>query len=317
MLRFCASALPYTTGSVTSDGTTIGYRQIGSGPGLLLLHGGIQASQNYMRLAAALSDAFTVYAPDRRGRGLSGPPGEQYSMAKECEDVDTFLDKTGAHFVFGHSAGGLIALQAALTLPSIRKVAVYEPPLSLHSSVPTSWVPRYERELVQGKQASAMITALKGLKINRAFTIMPRWLLLPLIMLLLRRGQQTLQPNDVSMEALIPTGRFDMQLVKDMDGTLENFAGMHAEVLLLGGEKSPAFLHDALSALSQTLPHVKRAQYPGLDHSGPNGTAPEHIASDLRAFFSMSSLRTAQASTSVLGRARRITGSKEMRETQW
>ena len=122
---------------------------------MLLLHGGIQASQNYMRLAAAFSDAFTVYVPDQRGRGLSGPPGEQYSMTKECEDVDALLTKTGAHFVFGHSAGGLIALQAALTLPSIRKVAVYEPPLSLHGSVPTSWVPRYERELVKGKLASA------------------------------------------------------------------------------------------------------------------------------------------------------------------
>jgi hypothetical protein len=77
-----------------------------------------------------------------------------------------------------------------------------------------------------------------------------------------------------------------MQLVKDMDATLESFAGMHAEVLLLGGEKSPIFLRDALSALSQTLPHVKRIEYPGLDHSGPNVTAPERVAGDLRAFFS-------------------------------
>src|SRR5438067_5501090 len=81
-----ASRTPYTTDSVTSDGATIGYRQIGSGPGLILLHGGMQASQHYMRLAAALADAFTVYVPDRRGRGLSGPHGDQYSIAKECED---------------------------------------------------------------------------------------------------------------------------------------------------------------------------------------------------------------------------------------
>jgi pimeloyl-ACP methyl ester carboxylesterase len=284
-----ASTTPYTTGSVTSDdGTTIGYRQFGSGPGLLLFHGGIQASQHYMRLAAALADAFTVYVPDRRGRGMSGPYGEQYSIAKECEDVDALATSTGASFVFGHSAGGLIALQAALTLSSIRKVAVYEPPLSLHGSVPTSWVKRYERELARGKLASAMITAVKGLKVSRAFTIMPRWVLLPLIALLLRRGKQTLQPTDVSLEALIPTGRFDMQLVKDMDATLESFAGMHAEVLLLGGEKSPIFLRDALSALSQTLPHVKRVEYPDLDHSGPNVTAPERVAGDLRAFFNQS-----------------------------
>ncbi len=34
---------------VTSvDGTTIGYRQIGSGPGLVIIHGGARASQHYL-----------------------------------------------------------------------------------------------------------------------------------------------------------------------------------------------------------------------------------------------------------------------------
>ena len=279
----------YTIGSFTSaDGTTIGYRQIGSGPGLLILHGGLQASQHYIRLATALADAFTVYVPDRRGRGLSGPPVEQHSMAEACEDVDALLARTDTHFVFGHSAGGLIALQAALTLPSLHKVAVYEPPLSVHGSVPTSWLKRYEREVEKGKYASAMITALKGLQINQLFTILPRPFLLLLIMVLRRQEKQALQPNDVSMESLVPTGRLDMQLFHEMENTLKRFGEMRAEVLLLGGEKSPAYLLDTLAALNQTLPHVRRIQYPGLDHSGPNVTAAERIASDLRAFFSIS-----------------------------
>jgi pimeloyl-ACP methyl ester carboxylesterase len=189
------SAIPYTIGSVPSAGTTIGYRQIGSGPGLLLLHGGMQASQHSLRLAAALANTFTVYVPDRRGRGLSGPPGEHHSLAQECEDVASFLDKTGAHFVFGHSAGGPIALQAALTLPPLRKIAVYEPPVSVHGSVPTSWLKRYEREVAQSTYASAMITALKGLQVNQVFTILPRPVLLLLIMVLQRREKQTLQPH--------------------------------------------------------------------------------------------------------------------------
>lgn len=242
-----------------------------------------------MRLAARLSDAFTVYLPDRRGRGLSGPRGEQYSMAKECEDVDALLTSTGAHFVFGHSSGGLIALQAALTLPSIRKVAIYEPPLSLHGSVPLSWLPRYEREVARGKLASALITAIKGMDVSREVSSRPRWLLLPLIKLWLLREKRTLKPNDVSTEALIPTQHFDMQLVKEMDGSLESFAQMHAEVCLLGGDQSPAFLRDALDALRETLPFVQSVEYVGLDHDGPIDTAPERIVGELRAFFSKSS----------------------------
>jgi hypothetical protein len=52
---------PYTTGFVTSqDGTTIGYRQLGHGPGVVLLHGGMESAQSHMQLAEQLSDAFTV-----------------------------------------------------------------------------------------------------------------------------------------------------------------------------------------------------------------------------------------------------------------
>ena len=94
--------------------------------------------------------------------------------------------------------------------------------------------------------------------------------------------------NDVSMETIVPTGLLDLQLLKEAGSSIENFAGMRAEVLLLGGEKSPAYLRDALSALSQVLPHVKRIQYPDLDHSGPNLTAPERVSKDMRAFFSSS-----------------------------
>ncbi len=78
-----------------------------------------------------------------------------------------------------------------------------------------------------------------------------------------------------------------------MDGSLESFAGMRADVLLLGGAKSPAFLRDVLDALNHTLPHVKRIEYPNFDHSVPNQSrpnqkGPERIAGDLRAFFSQS-----------------------------
>jgi len=48
-------AIPYRTGSVISrDGTTIGYRPLGSGPAVVLVHGGMQAAQNFMGLARRL-----------------------------------------------------------------------------------------------------------------------------------------------------------------------------------------------------------------------------------------------------------------------
>jgi pimeloyl-ACP methyl ester carboxylesterase len=120
----------YQKKSVTSkDGTTIGFRQFGRGPGVVILHGGALASQHYMKLGAALADEFTVCIPDRRGRGMSGPYGRHYSIEREDEDLDAIVTNTAAQYVFGEADGGLFALHGSLKIPAIRKVAVFEPVL--------------------------------------------------------------------------------------------------------------------------------------------------------------------------------------------
>src|SRR5215218_9166043 len=111
----------FLTASVTSkDGTTIGYYRIGTGPGLVILHGSMQSALSHKLLAEALADYYTVYLVDRRGRPLSGTFGPDYSSRKEVEDLDAVLAATGAHYVFGVSSGALITLQAALSLPAIQ-----------------------------------------------------------------------------------------------------------------------------------------------------------------------------------------------------
>src|SRR6266581_3063816 len=107
------------TGFATSkDGTTIGYRQVGQGPGLLILHGSMSTGYNHMQLAESLANEFTVYLPDRRGRGLSGPYGDDHTIRRDIQDLDALLSKTGARDVFGVSIGAIICLQAALNLPA-------------------------------------------------------------------------------------------------------------------------------------------------------------------------------------------------------
>lgn len=72
-----STASRFALGEVRSgDGTTIGYQWLGTGPAVILLHGAGQWSGNLTLLAQALSGEFTVYVPDRRGRGRSGPYGD-------------------------------------------------------------------------------------------------------------------------------------------------------------------------------------------------------------------------------------------------
>jgi pimeloyl-ACP methyl ester carboxylesterase len=281
----------YTTGLVTSkDGVTIGYRQLGRGPGVVLLHGAMSSGHNHMQLAEALADAFTVYVPDRRGRGLSGPYSENYSIQKDVEDLDAVLTKTGAHHVFGVSSGGIICLQAALTLPAIHKAAIFEPPLSLTRSAASAVLTRFDREMAQGKVAAALVTGMKGAQMGPPiFNVLPRWLLELLTNLAMKSEAKKGSDSYVPMRELAPTLHYDFQLVVEMSGKLESFRAIRAEVLLLGGSKSPAFLKVALDDLEKVLPHVIRVELPGLDHAAAwntdRGGQPEPVAQELRRFF--------------------------------
>src|ERR1700760_3096809 len=76
-----------STGSVTSaDGTTIGYWPTRRGPAVVVLHGSNESAASHTQLAQALASQFTVYLPDRRGRGRSGPPQPGHSMRTQAGD---------------------------------------------------------------------------------------------------------------------------------------------------------------------------------------------------------------------------------------
>ena len=281
----------YIKGAVVSkDGTTIGYRQLGRGPGLVVLHGAMESAQSHMQLAEALADTYTVYLPDRRGRGLSGPYRSGDVVPQDVEDMDALLTKTGAHEVFGVSSGAIISLQAALTLRAIHRAAIFEPPLMFNGSAPTAWLTRFDNEMAQGNVAAAMITGMKGAEMGPPMlNLIPRWLLERMTTMMMASEDKNARDDDVTMRMLAPTLHYDFQLVIEMDGALESFGALRAEVLLLGGSKSPAYLTRAVDALEKVLPNVTRVEFPGLGHEASGNTdrrgQPDRVAQELRRFF--------------------------------
>jgi pimeloyl-ACP methyl ester carboxylesterase len=280
-----------TTAAVTSrDGTTIGYRQVGQGPGLVLLHGTMESSQSHLQLAEALAGTFTVYLPDRRGRGLSGPFGDGYAVRKEVEDLDALLTKTGAQAVLGVSSGAVILLQAALALPAIRKAVIFEPPLALDPSWSTDFEARYEREIAEGRTAEAMATAMVGAQMGPGFLrALPRWLLDRLTASMMASEDRNAKSGDVTMRMLAPTHHYDALLIFELTGALESFGAIEADVLLLGGSQSPHYLKYALGELQKVLPRARRVVLPGCGH-GATGNAnrggkPKLAAEALRTFL--------------------------------
>ncbi|HEX8995840.1 MAG TPA: alpha/beta hydrolase [Ktedonobacterales bacterium] len=281
----------YSTGFVTSkDGTRIGYRQLGHGPGVVVLHGAMESAASHMELAEAMADRFTVYLPDRRGRGMSGAPGPHYRMQTEVDDLDALLRATDTQSVFGVSAGALILLQAALELPAIRKAGVFEPPLTSANSALTAWMARYDREMARGDVAAAMVTGMLGAEMGpAAMRAMPRWLLESLTNMMMKSEDKKGAGDLLPMRTLAPTLHYDGALILEMEGTLERFRAIRAETLLLGGSKSPAYLRGAVAALEPVIPGARRVEFAGLDHgaSGPSnrGGKPQLVAEELVRFF--------------------------------
>ncbi|HEY8735668.1 MAG TPA: alpha/beta hydrolase [Candidatus Dormibacteraeota bacterium] len=281
-----------TIASITSkDGTTIGYRQLGHGPGVVLVQGTMGSAQNFMELAGALADSFTVYVPDRRGRGLSSLPySPDYRIQNDVDDLEALLRQTGAQDVFGLSSGAIIALQAARTLTGIRKLAIFEPPLFIDGA-PIALVRRYEREMADGKVAAALITAMKAAQMGPAiFNVIPGWLLEPLTNMAMSQEEKKGTGDYIPMRQLAPTLQYDFQVVLEISGHVDDFRSVNADVLLLGGSKSPAYLKSGLDTLEKVLPHATRVEFPGLGHAASwnkdRGGQPEQVAAELRKFFS-------------------------------
>jgi pimeloyl-ACP methyl ester carboxylesterase len=115
----------------SADGTRIALERAGKGPALVLVEpaGHYRELSAFTGLVPLLTDAFTVYIYDRRGRGESTdtPP---YAPEREVEDLEAVIAPAGGSaYVYGFSSGALLAMHAAAHDVQIPRLALLEPPI--------------------------------------------------------------------------------------------------------------------------------------------------------------------------------------------
>ncbi|GLF97362.1 alpha/beta fold hydrolase [Streptomyces yaizuensis] len=110
------------------DGCPLHAWTTGSGPPVVLLHGGGPDHRGLLPLAARLSGRHTVVLPDGRGFGRSACPHEEHhTWSRYAADVVALLDLLGlgAAVVGGTGLGGTVALRMAVEHPGrVRAVVV-------------------------------------------------------------------------------------------------------------------------------------------------------------------------------------------------
>jgi pimeloyl-ACP methyl ester carboxylesterase len=113
----------------SSGGITVSFEKDGSGPPLVLVHGGFSDHHtNWEFVKPILRDRLTVYSIARRGRGETDAT-KGHRLEDEVSDLIRLIRTVREPvFLLGHSYGAHCSLAAALEAPDrIRKLALYEP----------------------------------------------------------------------------------------------------------------------------------------------------------------------------------------------
>ena len=128
--QFHADKLPGTPADATFvevDGVHVRYREVGTGPAVVLIHGYGASSDSWAPVIPELT-RHRVIAVDLKGFGWSTRPAGDYSPAAQAQLVWKVLDKLSVNDValVGHSWGSSVALAMAVAHPErVRRVALY------------------------------------------------------------------------------------------------------------------------------------------------------------------------------------------------
>lgn len=273
--------------AVSADGTTIGYASLGEGPGLIIVGGVLSSGSDYLPLARLLARDFEVHVMDRRGRANSGPQRKDHSIADECADLIAVVRSTGATAVFGHSFGGLVALETARRQPVFGQLFVYEPGVPLRGQFRFDWLDGYQQRLESGDRRGAFAWMVKQNGFApRPLAVMPLCCVRAVLRLAIRSRQWA------SMNPLLEANLVEHRIEAALDApSAERFSTVTARTLLMGGTKSPTVISQQLiTELAQVIPDATVASLPGLEH-----LAPQHQPSQITTAILAS--RDAAAST--------------------
>ncbi|WP_162958728.1 alpha/beta fold hydrolase [Nocardia yunnanensis] len=254
-----------TTESVISaDGTRILFHTLGDGPPLVILHGALVRVENYLPMAEMLAGDYRVVVVGRRDYAPSGNGSGPRTFARQVEDLGAVLElQGGPSFVFGHSAGGLVALEAlAADIPNIRRFALYEAPL-VFAGGPLRATLERARELVADDPGEAVVEFFKAILDQPV----PEGML----------GKMGAAMADRAAGLIA-----DLECITAMDPDSGRWGAMNTPALLLAGTASDRYGPASMETLDAALPDSRFVSLPGLTHS-PDDFTP--VANILREFF--------------------------------
>ena len=249
-------------------------REAGSGPAMLLIHGGSIDSESWGPMFGALAADRRVIAYDRRGTSASRDAGASADYAVHAADAAQILRERDAApaDVVGWSSGGLVALTLALDAPEVvRSLVLIEPPFDARKNVTPGFLAAYLRmQLLRrlGRQERAT-DAWAGYITS------------------LRSGGSTWAddpnyPEERKRRYRANAETFAVELgASDAHLSDERLAGLAVPVTVLLGDQSPSWFQRCAKAAERRIPGAQLRTVPGMGHA-ISLTAPDAAVAAIR-----------------------------------
>jgi pimeloyl-ACP methyl ester carboxylesterase len=240
----------------------------GSGPPLVMVHGAANDRSSFALVRPHLEESFTVIAVDRRGRGESPDPDGGYEIEAEVGDVVEVVREAGeGALLLGHSYGALLALEAALELPELPRLALYEPPVGGQLATEER-IEELERLNEEGRHEELLLSFLRDVSGMSEQQI----------------GELRGTPTWDARLSAAPTIARELRAESGWRFQPERYERLDTPTLLLVGEQSPDWAVRSTEAVGGALPNVEVRRLAGQGHSATL-YAPELLAGELTDFL--------------------------------
>lgn len=261
-----------------ADGRQIAWREAGSGPAVLLLHGWSMSSAVYAEVLEELAADFRLLAPDLRGHGASDP-GAGYLLSDFAADLAEWIQALGVReaALVGWSLGGQVALEL---VPAIRErlrrlILVGTTPRFTAAAGWTAGLSELQvRAMARDLKRDYLKTMGDFFALQFAGEEMPRERYRRIVDFAVRGGR--LPEPETALAALETLRSADQRSA---------LGEIDLPVLVQHGELDRITLPAAASNLAAHLPAARLELWPGVGHA-PFLSKPQEVCRRWRAFLS-------------------------------
>jgi len=256
----------------TADGTDARAKVDGEGPAILIIHPGMSCVKDYDKVSNLLKHRFQVvrifrrqYRSDLKSNVRVGSPCTVADEVSHVLAIAETLEK--AVLIYGHSSGGVVALETLVASQSLFVSGmIYEPASVIKDSDGLFLAgERIPHNGGVGEGLARMRQALESGKPGKALSIFTQYIAgMPGLLADFAGGVAALFTE---YRDRIPFQIDDLEAMERLGLRLDAYANLSLPIAMVCGERSSKYLKDIDAAVANALPMAERVTLVKQAHS--------------------------------------------------